>query len=243
MTSDESLAGKLDIKNPKGEPIKVVYSDKNELTIEVPIIDDDDWNADLDFHIELFNYDKFANYSQYEQLAGDDTKCTITIIDEDCPGTLGFEATDVQVSSEDKHAIVKVIRTDGTDGRVSCEVRTQEYTAKEIANFQPLEHGYRVVFENGETEKEVEITLGAFNNGEENEGGDESGSDSGESIFKVFLENQDPKGTREKPGVKISHKNCCTVTIRSGEVDAAYKEENHKLLEYYLNRKDRTYGQ
>lgn len=48
----------------------------------------------------------------------------------------------------------------------------------------------------------------------------------------------------EKPepaGVKMSKKNLCLVNIVSGEIHNLYKEENHKLLEYYLLQKEKSY--
>lgn len=44
----------------------------------------------MDFFVEL--YDKKGNG---KRLYGDDTICKVTILDEDFPGKLGFEATEV----------------------------------------------------------------------------------------------------------------------------------------------------
>jgi len=59
----------------------------------VPIVDDEEWEPDLDFAIELYD----PNTEESDRLVGDDTKCIVTILDEDFPGTLGFENTDVTV--------------------------------------------------------------------------------------------------------------------------------------------------
>jgi len=59
------------------------------------------------------------------RLYGDDTQTKITILDEDFPGTLGFGETEVTcIKSQDKVDIV-VKRAEGTDGKISCMIRTE----------------------------------------------------------------------------------------------------------------------
>jgi len=48
----------------------------------------------MDFHVELYNPDS----ADKKRLPGDDTKTVITILDEDFPGTLGFENTEIRVN-------------------------------------------------------------------------------------------------------------------------------------------------
>ena len=176
-------------------------------------------------------------------LEGDDTKCTVTIIDEDLPGTIGFEKTDVRVSNDSTHATVKITRTDGIDGTVTCDIRTEAFTAHVDEHFVPLAEGFQVKFEHGECEKEVKIQLAKVEapdpnkkeeSGDDNKNDDEE-SDAEEVIFKVFVENVEPKGA------KFNAKNFCSVNIVSGEVDDAEMAVNNKLLEFYLNQKERTY--
>ena len=52
--------------------------------VEIKIIDDDNWEPDKDFFIQLFN--EHSN----EQLAGVDTRTRVTIIDDDKPGHIYF---------------------------------------------------------------------------------------------------------------------------------------------------------
>ena len=49
-------------------------------TFDVGITDDDDWEPDMDFFVQL--YDPNSN----EELIGQDTKTRVTIIDDDKPG-------------------------------------------------------------------------------------------------------------------------------------------------------------
>ena len=64
---------------------------EKEYKISIPIVDDEEWEPDLDFFVEL--YDAQTG----EKLEGDDTVCKVTILDEDFPGTLGFENTEIMV--------------------------------------------------------------------------------------------------------------------------------------------------
>lgn len=93
-----------------------------EKKIQIEIIDDDEWNPDLDFYIELYDI------TSSERLEGDDTKCKVTILDEDFPGNLGFEESEIKVhKSMDKVDIV-VTRTEGCDGKISCMIKTEPLT-------------------------------------------------------------------------------------------------------------------
>ena len=49
-------------------------------------------------------------------LSGEDTKCTVTIIDDDEPGILSFEKSFMQVSEAQKFVRLFVNRSDGSDG-------------------------------------------------------------------------------------------------------------------------------
>jgi hypothetical protein len=55
------------------------------MKIKIGIMDDEDWEPDEDFYVEL--YDPGTGY----KLKGKDTVCTVTIIDDDKPGTLSLE--------------------------------------------------------------------------------------------------------------------------------------------------------
>jgi len=59
------------------------------------------------------------------KLPGDDTITRITILDEDQPGTLCFEETQLDVSRSADELVIKVCRIDGADGSVSVNIRTE----------------------------------------------------------------------------------------------------------------------
>lgn len=71
------------------EEVMTMKKRDGEKQVEITIHDNHDWQPDLDFYIEL--YDTKTN----ERLWGDDTKCRVTILDEDFPGKLGFDICDI----------------------------------------------------------------------------------------------------------------------------------------------------
>jgi len=58
-----------------------------------------------------------------------DTRCKIVILDEDFPGTLGFEETSLTVSKDQKFVELEIVRVDGSDGKIACHVRSEAATA------------------------------------------------------------------------------------------------------------------
>lgn len=57
---------------------------------------------------------------------GDDTSCKVTILDEDFPGTLGFEETEIRVQKSQAKVDITIIRSDGSDGTIHCMVQTEQ---------------------------------------------------------------------------------------------------------------------
>ena len=117
-----------------------------EKKIQIPIVDDDEWEPDLDFFVELYDPTKTPLSPQYhgepfegqatytegkviensvDKLEGDDTKCKVIILDEDFPGCLGFEDTALTVKKGDKNIMVTIKRFDGSDGKISCMIKTE----------------------------------------------------------------------------------------------------------------------
>jgi hypothetical protein len=73
----------------------------------------------MDFYIEF--YDTKTN----TRLFGDDTVCKVTILDEDFPGKLGFDITEISASRTQDKVDIVVKRFEGTDGKISCMIRTE----------------------------------------------------------------------------------------------------------------------
>ena len=53
--------------------------------MKIPVKDDEQWEPDQDFYVIIFDQ------STVEQLVGEDTRCRVTIIDDDRPGCLAFQ--------------------------------------------------------------------------------------------------------------------------------------------------------
>ena len=53
-------------------------------------------------------------------LAGTDTECVVTILDEDRPGNIGFKERFITVKKKDSYAYIEVERIDGSDGDIKC---------------------------------------------------------------------------------------------------------------------------
>jgi len=66
---------------------------------------------------------------------GDDTITKVTILDEDFPGTLRFDETAITVpSGRVDYVELKVQRLQGSDGKISCIVRTDKCSSTEGLN-------------------------------------------------------------------------------------------------------------
>ena len=91
-----------------------IGKNQSDTKIHIPVVDDDEWEPDLDFFVEL--YDPQSG----ERLHGQDTRCKVTILDEDFPGTLGFQETELKVSKNQKSVRITIVRVDGSDGTIKC---------------------------------------------------------------------------------------------------------------------------
>jgi hypothetical protein len=129
---------------------------ETEYNFEVQIKDDDIWEPDKDFHIEI------CENESGPRMEGDDTLCVITILDEDHPGNLGFDTKIMKVRRKDNLVYVKVVRTDGADGEITCWAKTMMVegipnSAKEFTDFCPTEE--KLTFAHQETEKIITVKL------------------------------------------------------------------------------------
>lgn len=95
---------------------EVIYFAKGEYSkyVEIGIHDDDDWEPDEDFFVQLYD----ANTKS--ELSGQDTKTRVTIIDDDKPGQICFaEPKGVKVAPTEDFAEIEIIRKNGSDGKVT----------------------------------------------------------------------------------------------------------------------------
>ena len=101
-----------------------------------------------------------------QKLHGDDTECKVTILDEDFPGKLGFETTEITASRNQDKVDIIIKRIEGTDGIISWTIRTEPFLVQDKANHQNaiefedyLPKNEKIEFMNGESEKIVPIFL------------------------------------------------------------------------------------
>lgn len=93
----------------------VIEFANNESSKEVPVTihDDDDWEPDEDFYVELYDPDT------QNKLEGADCRTTVRIIDDDNPGVISFEQGDLyQHAANEAVCVLKVIRSNGCSGKV-----------------------------------------------------------------------------------------------------------------------------
>ena len=226
------------------DPIDEVCTMKKreqEKIVEIKIHDNQEWQPDMDFYVDL--YDTKTG----DRLFGDDTECKVTILDEDFPGKLGFEETEIVASRNQDKVDIIIKRFEGTDGKISCMVRTEPLVpdktnpqnAVEFEDYLPKHE--KVEFNAGESEKIVPIYLVNERvpqvdatkkelglEGEGHSEGQESEDEFGPK-FKIVLEKPEPEQ------VKISKKNCCTVELKNTENGTDTAQEHAKMIQYFVS--------
>jgi len=133
---------------------------QTEATIEIPIIDDDVWQADEHFTCELSNLSvqspgRPAMYQDaVPKLRVSVTK--ITVQNDDMPGTLGFDDAEVY-GMEGETVLVGVNRTNGNAGFISCRYKTGGGTAVERKDYTPVQGTLQ--FKDKETHQVIKIPI------------------------------------------------------------------------------------
>ena len=177
---------------------------------------------------------------------GDDTECRITILDEDFPGKLGFELTEIVAARNQDKVDIVVKRVEGTDGQISCMIRTEPLipdktnpqNAVEFEDYLPKHE--KIEFAAGESEKIVPIYLVNESvpqiDGKDDKTGDDPAHNEEEASeeeygprFKVVLEKPEPDA------VKISKKNCCTVELKQTTKNIEALNEHTKMINYFIS--------
>jgi len=134
------------------------FKDKEKTKyIEVIINDDDNWEPDEDFFVQLMDPHTNAD------LVGKDTRTRVTIIDDDKPGQICFEETKtIKAVASEKFVDVVIQRKNGSDGKVTVDYVTvmldkSEHTATENVDYKPVEG--TLTFMQGETAKNITIEI------------------------------------------------------------------------------------
>ena len=213
-----------------------MQAEETEREIKIGIVDDPDWEPDEEFKVVLLDAET------EERLPGDDTECTVLILDEDNPGIIGFAETVMEVSRKDKVAYVSVKRTGGSDGFTSCLANTicdlESLPGKKAGvpgeDFVPIKD-HEVVFQGGEVEQYIEIEMPVCVDAEESAG--EEGLDT--VSFAIELSHVKPEG------LKLSKRSRCIVNIEP--VDEAQEEREEfarrKMLDYFIDAQEPSWAE
>lgn len=152
---------------------------------------------------------------------------------------------------------IQICRNEGSDGQISCTILTEALVDQKNAGCAAIEfedyipRHEKVVFQNGENSKIIEIALvnekvpqiSDKNKMMKIDEDDESRDEIEELdevldvIFKVKIEKAEPEG------VKISKKNVCFVTIVQNDEAHKQEDEQIRLLKYFVESKEPTWLQ
>jgi solute carrier family 8 (sodium/calcium exchanger) len=136
--------------------------DETSQEIKIKIVDDTAYELDEDFFVELSN-------PQLTDAGDDAAKCmlgtiacaTVTIIDDDEPGTLFFpeETMNFIEQANDAQLTLVVERKNGSKGKVECKYYTENDSAISPVDFEATEG--TLTLESGQMSAEINITIKA----------------------------------------------------------------------------------
>jgi hypothetical protein len=95
--------------------------------ITVKINDDDNWEPDEDFWVQLYEPSdpNSVPIENATKLEGGDTKTIVTIIDDDKPGSIAFEESKpIKAIASTGKAEIRIVRKNGSDGTVTVDYET-----------------------------------------------------------------------------------------------------------------------
>eukprot|EP00439_Symbiodinium_sp_Y106_P031801 s1753_g3.t2 len=109
-----------------------------EKVVEVEIIDDDDYEDDQEFYMEICSAVATGNVEAH---IGEKKEATVVIVDDDLPGIIGFVTEEIKVeeSPQTQQVEIKIRRKMGASGTVTCKYRTEDASAKAGPDYTKLE--------------------------------------------------------------------------------------------------------
>ena len=130
---------------------------ESTLYIDVTINDDDNWEPDEDFFVQLLDP------NTGEELQGMDTRTRVTIIDDDKPGQICFEESKaIKALATEECAEVVIVRKNGSDGKVTINYETVQLDQSEHTATPGVDYEHStgtLVFEQGETSKTISVKI------------------------------------------------------------------------------------
>ncbi|CAD7929361.1 unnamed protein product [Amoebophrya sp. A25] len=130
---------------------------ETEKTISVPIVDDDKYEEDKKFYVDLTNFVEPPGVKY--NVPKEYSTATVTIIDDDLPGVImfEFETLSISESKEDATHKVHVLRKNGSTGEISCQFTTEEDSATKDMDYVHTEG--MLTFAHNEREKVIPIRV------------------------------------------------------------------------------------
>ncbi|CDW75956.1 na ca-exchange isoform a [Stylonychia lemnae] len=181
---------------PISESVKVSYL---EYKLDVKIVDDDEYEPEEEFFIELFDPDT------NKRLIGEDTITKIVIVDDAKDPIIGFKQVSQKIHPRERYVSVKVTRMGDTNSKASVfyytdEIKDNVNCAVEGEDFEPIRKA-ELEFDIGELEKQIDIKLAEK---------DDDELDEDDEIYLVFnVKLFDPQPNN----IRLSLKDTCMVEI------------------------------
>jgi len=152
-TIDGTAEANSDYKPVK--EIMVFEKDETYKSIDIEIIDDNEWEPDEVFFVKIVLDITDPNFSQ--NILGKKAIQEITIINDDEPGTFQFAKPSLLFKESAGKALIPVERSNGADGKVTITWKTEDMSAVSGKDFEGGEG--TLVFEHGEMTKHIEIPI------------------------------------------------------------------------------------
>lgn len=121
--------------------------------IDIEIIDDKNWNPDKVFLVRL----SLPDVECEDVAKGRICLMTVTIVDDDEPGVIGFKERIFTVGEGVNSVTLTLLREFGCDGRIIVDYRTEDGSAKAGVDYIAQEG--TIIFEHGETSKEITVEI------------------------------------------------------------------------------------
>lgn len=204
---------------------------EKEKVFTIEIKNDAEWEPDKDFKVLI------VDEKTGERLTGSDTICTVTILDDEKPGVLGFEDRFVNVMRKEAKAEIKVVRTEGSDGVVYVRIKTVAADPDKVEG-KPATDGKDRDYVG--IDKVISFEANVCEHIEVIDLPDCQNETQDVHSFAVILEEPNPEG------VKLSKKSICFVNIEPNEGNEEIRQadlERTKMIEYFIANKSIPYSQ
>lgn len=155
MVESLDRTAKADIDYKAVKEVITFAEHEREKIIDIEIIDDKNWNPDKVFLVKL----SLDNETDERPDVAKGRMClmTVTIVDDDEPGTISFTHRLYTVTETDGKAVLPLQREGGADGQILLRYKTVDGSAKNGRDFRGGDG--IVIFMHGVTEANIEIPI------------------------------------------------------------------------------------